>query len=123
MKLNRILAAVLFLALALTVVGCSKSGGSIANPPSSGTTTSESATAVTIVEKGTAFSPATIDVKVGETVTFKNDDSMPHNVNIDAKSLGNQEPGASVSWTAEKAGSFAYSCTIHPSMTGVIVVK
>ncbi len=48
----------------------------------------------TVVEKGFAFDPATLDVKVGDTVTFKNEDSAPHNVKIDGKELGAQDPGA-----------------------------
>ena len=75
------------------------------------------------MEKGFAFDPATLDVKVGDTVTFKNEDSAPHNVKIDGKELGAQDPGASVTWTAATAGSFPYTCTIHPSMAGEIIVK
>jgi plastocyanin len=114
----------------LSLAGCGggassgSSGGGYATPPagtSSGGTSSASGT--TVVEKNFAFAPATLDVKVGDTVTFKNEDSAPHNVKIDGKELGNQDPGASVTWTADKAGSFPYSCTIHPSMTGEIVVK
>ena len=125
MKLSKALAAVLVLALALVLVGCSGGSSSTTNPPSSGTTTVDkpAAGATTIVEKGFAFDPATLEVKVGDTVTFKNEDSAPHNVSIDGKQLGNQDQGASVTWTAEKAGSFPYSCTIHPAMTGEIVVK
>ena len=37
--------------------------------------------------------------------------------------LGTQGQGEIVTWTAEKAGAFPYSCTIHPSMTGEIIVK
>jgi len=76
-----------------------------------------------VIEKGLAFSPATLEVKVSDTVTFKNEDSAPHNVKIDGKELGNQDPGASVTWSAAAAGTFPYSCTIHPSMTGEVVVK
>ncbi len=123
MKLNKALAAGLLLALVLALVGCSGSGAT-SSPPSSGTApASTSAAGATVVEKGFAFDPATLDVKVGDTVTFKNEDSAPHNVSIDGKELGNQDQGASVTWTAEKAGSFPYSCTIHPAMTGEIVVK
>jgi plastocyanin len=126
MKLRRVLTAVLLLGLALALVGCSSGGstGAGSGTPPAGTSSSGSgATAATVVEKGFAFDPATLDVKVGDTVTFKNEDSAPHNVSIDGKELGSQDPGASVTWTAATAGSFPYSCTIHPSMTGEIVVK
>jgi plastocyanin len=44
-------------------------------------------------------------------------------VRIDGKELGEQAQGASVTWKAEKAGTYPYTCTIHPSMSGTIVVK
>ena len=126
MKFRRAMAAVLLLGLMLALVGCSSGGGSTGggySTPPAGTSSSGSAAGTTVVEKGFAFSPATLDVKVGDTVTFKNEDSAPHNVKIDGKELGSQDPGASVTWTASAAGSFPYSCIIHPSMTGEIVVK
>jgi plastocyanin len=124
MKLSKALVATLLLVLVLSVVGCSGGGSNTANPPSSGTTTVDTpAAGATVIEKGFAFEPATLEVKVGDTVTFKNEDSAPHNVSIDGKELGSQDPGASVTWTAEKAGTFPYTCTIHPSMNGTIVVK
>jgi plastocyanin len=124
MRFSKAFAAILLLVLVLALVGCSGGSSSTTNPPSSGTTTVDKpATGATVVEKGFAFEPATLDVKVGDTVTFKNEDSAPHNVSIDGKELGSQDPGASVTWTAEKAGTFPYTCTIHPSMNGTIVVK
>ena len=92
-----------------------QTGGTSSSPPAAG--------ASVVVEKDFAFQPASLEVKVGDTVTFTNEDSAPHNVIIDSKELGQQEQGASVTWTAEKAGSFPYSCKIHPSMTGEITVK
>ena len=127
MKFRRAMAAVLLLGLMLALVGCSSGGGSTgggySTPPAGTSSSGSAATGTTVVEKGFAFSPATLDVKVGDTVTFKNEDSAPHNVKIDGKELGSQDPGASVTWTASAAGSFPYSCIIHPSMTGEIVVK
>jgi plastocyanin len=104
-----LLVAVLAAVIAMALVGCAGGGASGGSTGAGG--------------YGTPPDPATLDVKVGDTVTFKNEDSAPHNVNIDGKDLGAQDPGASVTWKAEKAGSFPYSCTIHPSMTGEIVVK
>lgn len=116
-RTGRLAAALLALVL---LVGCS-SGGS----GSTGGTgaTGGSSSGATVIEKGIAFDPSTLEVKVGDVVTFENQDSAPHNVSIDGKELGNQTQGQSVTWTAEKAGTYPYSCTIHPSMTGEIVVK
>jgi plastocyanin len=123
MKLSRVLTAVLPLALVLALVGCSGGGGSTGTGTTGGTPGGSGAASTTVVEKGLAFEPATLEVKVGDTVTFSNEDSAPHNVSIDGKELGNQDPGASVTWTAATAGTFPYTCTIHPSMAGEIVVK
>jgi plastocyanin len=122
MKYCKLLPVILMLALALALVGCSS--GSATTPTTTGSSTGGSSSAgATVVEKGFAFDPATLEVKVGDTVTFKNEDSAPHNVKIDGKELGTQDQGASVTWTASAAGSFPYTCTIHPSMAGEIVVK
>lgn len=135
MRLGKVIALLMMLALVVALVGCS--GGTTAPP--TGTTkdtpaeTTEEATgeatdpdvtpSKTVVEIDFAFEPKRLEVKVGDTVTFKNEDSAPHIVSIDGTTLGNQERGVSVTWTAEKAGTFPYICTIHPSMTGEIVVK
>jgi plastocyanin len=125
-KLNRRIAAVLLLVLVTALVGCTGGGGSTTPPaatPPSGSGAAPAASAPTVVEKGLAFDPSTLEVKIGDTVTFKNEDTAPHIVQIDGQDLGQQEPGASVTWTAATAGTFPYSCTIHPSMTGEIIVK
>lgn len=116
--------------LAVVLVGCSgkSSGGGLYGGSSSttggGSTGTGSSTAgVTITEQNFAFNPANITAKVGDTVTFVNNDSTTHNVKIDGKELGPQNQGESKTWTASKAGSFPYNCIIHPSMTGEITVK
>ncbi len=108
---------VALLVIAVILAGCASSG--TGSSPSSGS----AASGTTITEKGFAFDPADATVKVGDTVTFINEDAAPHNVKIDGTELGNQNQGESKTWTASKAGSFPYSCVIHPSMTGAITVK
>src|SRR5690349_857048 len=75
---------------------------------------------------GFMFSPGKKTVAVGTTVTWTNtSDQVPHNVTSSTsswkftKDLG---PSASVSYTFKKKGTFKYKCTIHPGMTGTIVV-
>lgn len=106
----------------LILAGCSASPKSPADSGAS-TPANGSAAGATVIEQNFAFNPASLDVKVGDVVTFKNEDSAPHDVEIDGASLGQQQAGASVTWTASKAGSFPFKCTIHPSMTGQITVK
>jgi plastocyanin len=79
--------------------------------------------AVTI--KGFAFKPATVNVDVGDTVTWTNQDTAPHTATASNGSFdtGNLKKGASASHKFAKAGSFAYICAIHPNMKGKVVVK
>lgn len=72
-----------------------------------------------------AFRPASATVSVGDTVTWRNDGAAPHEVSSSAFSSGNVDPGKSYSWTATKAGTFAYVCRYHESqgMKGTLVVR
>jgi plastocyanin len=104
-----LLASVLATALVLAVSGCSGTTGSGGGGN-------------TVVESNKQFSPASLTLQVGDVVTFSNQDTVPHHVFVDTADLGEQAPGASVSWTATANGTFAFRCSIHPSMTGQIVV-
>lgn len=119
--------ALVALALVVLVAGCSGSsgtrGGYGGGGGSTGGTGTGGGTSNTVTEKGLAFDPASLTVKVGDTVTFLNEDSATHDVEIDGKQLGEHGQGAKVQWTADKAGTYPYRCTIHPSMTGEIVVQ
>ena len=70
-------------------------------------------------------SPASLDIAVGTTVTWTNNDGAPHTVTADDGSFdsGNLDQGATFSFTFETAGTFSYICKIHPSMTAVITVE
>jgi plastocyanin len=76
-----------------------------------------------IVARDFTFTPATLEVSVGETVTWSNADQAAHDVEIDGQNLGRMSQGEALTWKAEKAGTYPYACTIHPSMTGTVVVK
>jgi LPXTG-motif cell wall-anchored protein len=83
-----------------------------------------SAGAGSVTMKNIAFSPATVTVNVGDTVSWNNADEVVHNATADDGSFatGSIKPGASGSHTFAKAGSFAYNCTIHPGMDGTVKV-
>ena len=78
----------------------------------------------TIVIDGTAFSPAQLTVQRGDRVTWVNKDPFPHTATargtFDSGSIG---ADASWSWVADKAGSFDYVCTLHPTMKARLVVR
>lgn len=78
--------------------------------------------------KNLAFSPATIHAKVGQTVTWTNDDTPPHNVTYVsgpkfASSPPTMQPGAKFQLKLTQAGTIHYYCTIHPFMKGTVVVS
>ena len=71
------------------------------------------------------FGPQTITVPVGATVTWTNKDDIPHtSVSTEgvfkSKVLDTDEK---FSYTFTKAGTYPYYCTIHPKMTGKVVVQ
>lgn len=69
-----------------------------------------------------AFSPAEIDVKVGDTVTFVNHDLVPHTATASGGEWDSGSIGAGDEWsvTIDKPGETDYVCTFHPAMTGVV---
>ncbi len=80
--------------------------------------------AVTI--ENMAFAPATLRIQLGDEVNFKNSDLVPHTVT--AKRSGGFDSGilpAGASWSLRPAavGVLDYVCTLHPTMTGTIVVE
>ena len=83
----------------------------------------QSDTTVTIADF--AFSPNAITVQAGSTVTWVNNDSVPHTATGDNGEFdtGSIAPGGSASITFDTAGTFAYHCTIHPNMTASITVQ
>jgi plastocyanin len=77
--------------------------------------------------KDFTFSPATLTVPVGTTVTVTNGGATTHTWTSDSGSAqvwnsGDINPGASFSVTFNTPGTFGYHCNIHPFMTGRIVV-
>jgi plastocyanin len=74
---------------------------------------------------GFAFSPSTVTVQTGDTVTWTNNDQISHNAtSVDnAWASGTLTSGATGAVTFDTAGTFDYRCTIHPDMTGTVVVQ
>jgi plastocyanin len=113
---------------ALLALGACSSGSSAAPlaasaaAPSSAASAQAGAVAATI--KDFAFSPATIEAKVGQTITWTNQDSTAHTVTLDDKSVdsGNVEANAMFSHAFTQAGTFTYHCAIHQQMKGTITV-
>ncbi|MBY5162042.1 DUF2231 domain-containing protein [Salsipaludibacter albus] len=81
-----------------------------------------SAGAVTIDISAFAFVPPEVTVPVGTEVTWANQDPTAHTATGDDFDTGTVAGGASASTTFDTPGEFAYVCTIHPSMEGLVVV-
>jgi plastocyanin len=72
-----------------------------------------------------AFSPKSVTVKAGTTVTWTNNDDATHTVKSTDGAFTEQRlpSGGSASVTFAKPGTFSYVCGIHPFMTGTVVVQ
>ena len=117
-------ACIVLLILACMSAGCSsyQTPSAPASPPASpgGWTT--------ITMKNFAFTPSTVTVKTGSVVTWINQDPTPHTIVSDTGSLVpfSSDPlttGATYNVTFTTPGSYTYHCSIHPSMTGTIIVQ
>ena len=77
------------------------------------------------------YSPLNLEIPVGTTVTWVNDDSVPHNIQSQDESgkvidLFNSPPlntGDRFEYTFEEEGVYNYHCTFHPWRVGVVTVK
>jgi amicyanin len=72
-----------------------------------------------------AFSPPSLTVKVGAAVTWLNKDDIPHTVASKAQVFKSKalDTNDSFSFTFNEAGTYEYFCSLHPHMTGTIVVQ
>ncbi|GAC1304895.1 MAG: hypothetical protein NVSMB24_13000 [Mucilaginibacter sp.] len=81
--------------------------------------------AASVSIKNMAFSPDTLRIKTGTTVTWMNNDGMTHTVtsNTSLFDSGNLAAGLSFQYTFNTPGTFTYYCVIHVGMRGVVVVN
>lgn len=96
------------------------------SPTSSTSPTSPAPAAKNSVEiSNFAFSPATLTVKVGDTVTWTNKDSMGHSATANDNSFdtGILDQGKLGTVTFSKVGTYTYHCSVHPNMHGTIIVQ
>ncbi|TAK95137.1 amidase [Patescibacteria group bacterium] len=76
----------------------------------------------TVVIRGSAFDPAELTVKAGTTVTWVNKDPVNHNIKGSGMSSPVMTTSQKFEHTFKAAGTFPYSCGIHPTMTGKVIV-
>ena len=85
----------------------------------------KTAASASVTIRDFAFSPSTVTVNEGDTVTWTNEDAAAHTATADDGSFdtGTLRKGESGSATFTQAGSFSYFCTPHPDMKGTVVVQ
>jgi plastocyanin len=71
------------------------------------------------------FTPQRITVKAGATVTWTNEDDVPHTIASSSKLFKSKalDTGDKFSFTFTTPGSYEYFCSLHPHMTGAVVVE
>ena len=95
----------------------------------SSTATAAGSTSVSILDGNSTsqyrFSPASITVNAGDTVTWTNNGHVPegHNVKGDGFESGTRQTGQTYSHTFSSEGTFPYICSIHPFMKGTVTVQ
>lgn len=72
-----------------------------------------------------SFTPQTVTIRAGTTVTWTNKDDVPHTVVSTAKKFrsGVLDTEDQFSYTFNDAGTYDYFCSIHPHMTGKVIVQ
>jgi plastocyanin len=108
---------------------CGSSGDGSSPPTSAPAPVSSGSAAAgggsTVEINNFAFSPKTLSVPAGTTVTWKFDDSTQHTVTADDNSFTSAPMGEGQTYTHtfDTAGTLTYHCSIHPFMKGTVVVK
>jgi plastocyanin len=90
-----------------------------------GTLRADEAEAAAVMMKDVSFSPATVRIKAGQTVTWSNPSKLTHTVTGSGFDSGNVGPGGSWSRKFTKAGTYTYVCTPHAAagMRGTVIVQ
>jgi plastocyanin len=97
----------------------------IGNVPAGDDMTATAADGKQVVVDNFTFTPATAAVPVGTTVTWTNHDDIPHNVVSPEQKFKSPvlDTDEVFSHKFDAAGTYKYYCSIHPRMTGQVVVR
>jgi plastocyanin len=103
--------------------------GLLANPTTTPVFSQESSVSIAPgaadPDNGVSFDPPQISLSAGGIVSWTNDDSIQHTVtsNEGLFDAGPISPGDTFDNTFDSTGEFGYHCSIHPFMTGVVIVN
>lgn len=87
------------------------------------TTSAGGPAAATIHATGTTWEPDEVTIDAGETVLWDVEGSIVHDLRGDEDVTHKAASKYKYTHTYDKAGTYSYQCTIHPGMTGTVVVK
>lgn len=112
--------------IAFALLACgekAQSAGSVTTPASAAENQTASTTQVRI--DNFSFTPQTLTIDAGTTVTWTNNDDVPHNVVSTDKVFKSKtmDTDEKFSYTFTKSGTYNYYCSIHPRMTASVIVK
>lgn len=107
------------------LTGCGSSNTVQKNTATTNNTnnTNAATTGNAITIKNFTFSPATLTVQKGTIVIWTNEDAGQHQIKSTTFNSNPFGQGQSFSATFDTVGTFDYSCAIHPTMTGKIIVQ
>ena len=111
--------------LVVLVLGLAACSSNKAAPPAAGSSTPAAGGNTVQATAQQTFTPVTLSIKKGDSVTWNNSSGIPHNVTFEngAAFSQNLNDGSHINRTFTTAGTFNYYCTIHgKSMHGTIVV-
>lgn len=119
---NGIIKVILLLFTIISITGsCTKSSNIVGTSPSAsgGPGPNE------IWIQGMAFSPATINVTAGTTITWTNKDAVTHTVTSTTGifNSGSLSTGKTYSQMFSGTGTYPYFCSLHSGMTGTVIVN
>ncbi|HEY7298779.1 MAG TPA: cupredoxin family copper-binding protein [Xanthobacteraceae bacterium] len=99
-------------------------GFAVLGPAAFAAAPARSAEATVMIDNFT-FNPPRLTVKAGTIVTWNNEDDIPHTVASSAKVFKSKalDTGDKFSFTFATPGEYEYFCSLHPHMTGTIVVE
>src|SRR5262249_61305255 len=100
-----------------------------AHPPQPQHSGNAPSSTITVIIRDFTFNPTTVTVHTGDTVVWKNEDSVPHTATADtdaqkpAFDSGAIQKGAAWQFIAGNKGTYKYTCTFHPNMEGTSIVQ
>jgi plastocyanin len=110
----------------LSAAGLATGCGSSSSTPTTPTSSADVTIAIQGNRGNQSFAPEPAMMRVGQTVAWRNADSVTHNATQDTNrfATSNLAGGATSSpITMSTAGTFTYHCTIHPGMVGTLTVQ